>query len=376
MRTRQDQRRARPAGVRRVSPAYGVGLVLAAAVIWGTIGAANTLRPDGTHPLSVGAARVAGGGLLLILWSSLSGAARVVGQAVRSELRTLRARSRMSAPAAPGLLEWVALGGTAVAVYQLCFFSALSQTGVAVGTVISMSTPPVFAGLFAAVWLRQRVTSRFVVATTLTITGCGVVLLSGSTGRVDPAGIISAGVAGLAFAVYSGSASKLVGAGLPPTGVMAVLFATGGLLLMPVLLISDTSWLRTPQGLLLVVYLAAVTTAVAYALYGAGLRTVRVRTSAVLSLADPGAAALLGLLVLGEPARSTTVLGLVLLFLGLVLVAVRSADAVPGRREGLLRAYAAYGLAVAAHVPTAQRADQEDDASQSPEADAEVVAAA
>ena len=103
--------------------------------------------------------------------------------------------------------------------------------------------------------------------------------------------MVSAGVAGLAFAVYSGSASKLVGAGLPPTGVMALLFATAGLLLMPVLLISDTSWLRTPQGLLLAVYLAAVTTAVAYALYGVGLRTVRVRTSAVLSLADPGAAA-------------------------------------------------------------------------------------
>jgi len=326
-----------------VSPAYGVGLVLAAALIWGTIGAANTLRPVGTHPLSVGAARVAGGGLLLIVWSLLSGAAQVVAQAVRLELRILRARTRMSAPAGPGILEWVALGGTAVAIYQLCFFSALAQTGVAVGTVISMSTPPIFAGLFAAGWLRQRVTFRFVVATTLTITGCGIVLLGGSTGRVDPAGMISAGLAGLAFAVYSGSAGKLVGAGLPPTGVMALLFATGGLLLMPVLLISDTSWLRTPQGLLLVVYLAAVTTAVAYALYGAGLRTVKVRTSAVLSLADPGAAALLGLLVLGEPARSTTILGLVLLFLGLVLVAVRSADAAPARREGLLRAYAAYG---------------------------------
>ena len=329
--------------MRRVPAAHGVGLVLAAAIIWGTIGAANTLRPVGTHPLSVGAARVAGGGLLLVVWSLLSGSAQLVAQAVRLELRDWRGGSRTSAPAVHGLLGWVALGGTAVAVYQLCFFSALSQTGVAVGTVISMSTPPIFAGLFAVGWLRQGVTLRFIVATTLTITGCGVVLLAGSTGRVDPTGMISAGVAGLAFTVYSGSAGKLVGAGLPPTGVMALLFATAGLLLMPVLLISDTSWLRTPQGLLLAVYLAAVTTAVAYALYGVGLRTVRVRTSAVLSLADPGAAALLGLLVLGEPAGSATILGLILLLLGLVLVAVRSTDAAPDRRHRLVRAYAAYG---------------------------------
>ena len=318
-------------------------LVLTAAIIWGTIGAANTLRPAGTDPSSVGAARVAGGGLLLVVWSVLNGSAHRVAQAVRAEFRDWRAGPGAAGPATPGLLEWVALGGTAVAIYQLCFFSALAQTGVAVGTVISMSTPPIFAGLFAAGWLRQRVTLRFTVATALTITGCGIVLLGGSTGQVDPTGMISAGVAGLAFAVYSGSAGKLVGAGLPPTGVMALLFATGGLLLMPVLLISDTSWLWTPQGLLLAVYLAAMTTAVAYALYGVGLRTVRVRTSAVLSLADPGAAALLGLLVLGEPARSSTILGLVLLFLGLVLVAVRSTDAVSVRRDRLLRAYAAYG---------------------------------
>jgi len=68
-----------------------------------------------------------------------------------------------------------------------------------------------------------------------------------------------------------------------------------------------------------------------------------VRTSTVDSLADPGAAALLGLLVLGEPARSSTTLGLGLLLLGLALVAVRSTDAAPARRAGLLRAYAAYG---------------------------------
>lgn len=317
--------------------------MLAAALIWGTIGAANTLRPAGTHPLSVAAARVAGGGLLLVVWSVLNGSARVVAQAFRSEVRDWRAGIPTSGPPAPGLLELVALGGTAVAIYQLSFFGALSETGVAVGTVISMSTPPVFAGLFAAGWLKERLTLRFVVATTLTIIGCGFVLLNGPSGRVDPTGLLLAGVAGLAFAVYSGSASKLVGAGLPPTGVMALLFATGGLLLLPVLLISDTSWLRTPHGLLLAVYLAAMTTAVAYALYGAGLRTVRVRTSAVLSMADPGAAALLGLLVLGEPARSTTIVGLALLLLGLALVAARSTDAAPPRPEQLRRAYAAYG---------------------------------
>lgn len=90
VRTLRDHHLTRPEGVRRVSPAHGVMLVLAAAIIWGTIGAANTLRPAGTHPLSVGAARVAGGGLLLVVWSLLNGSAQLVAQTVRSELRDWR----------------------------------------------------------------------------------------------------------------------------------------------------------------------------------------------------------------------------------------------------------------------------------------------
>lgn len=140
-------------------------------------------------------------------------------------------------------------------------------------------------------------------ATALTITGCVIILLGGSTGRVDAAGLAMAGVAGLAFPTYSGSAGRLITTGLPPTGVMAWLFGVGGLLLLPVLVLSDTDWLWTPAGLVVTVYLGVVTTAVAYALYGSGLRTVRVRTSATLSLADPGAAALLGLLVSASPRR-------------------------------------------------------------------------
>lgn len=46
----------------------------------------------------------------------------------------------------------------------------------------------------------------------------------------------------------------------------------------------------------------------------------------MLSLADPGVAALLGLLVLSEPARPTTLVGLALLLVGLALVAFRSGE--------------------------------------------------
>lgn len=295
-------------------------------MLWGTIGMVSTFRPADADPLSVAAARVVVGGALLLGWALYRRSGQAVARAVREEVRSRRTGPRRGVPAGPPLVIWLALGGVAVAAYQLSFFTALAQTGVAVGTVVSMSTPPVFAGLFVVGWLRQRLTATFAAATTVTIAGCVLTVLGGSTARVDMSGMAMAGVAGLAFATYSASAGKLISAGLPPTGVMASIFATGGLLLLPVLVVSDTNWLWTPQGLVLTLYLAALTTAVAYALYGSGLRTVRVRTSATLSLADPGVAALLGLLVLSEPARPTTIAGLALLLIGLALVALRSGD--------------------------------------------------
>lgn len=70
-------------------------------------------------------------------------------------------------------------------------------------------------------------------------------------------------------------------------------------------------------------HLAVLTTVVAYLLYGWGLRTVAVSTAATLSLAEPGGAALLGLTVLAEPVRATTLTGLGVLVVALLILTRR-----------------------------------------------------
>ena len=96
----------------------GAGLVLAAAVLWGTTGTARALAPAGTSPLSVGAVRIAVGGLALVVVARLRGELRRGG----------------SWPAGP-----VLAGAAAVAGYQLAFFSAVARTGVAVRRVVGLS---------------------------------------------------------------------------------------------------------------------------------------------------------------------------------------------------------------------------------------------
>lgn len=294
--------------------------VAAAALLWGTIGAANALRPADADPLAVSAVRVALGGSLLFAWALMHGHVQPLMRRAVGEAR---------------LVGLIVLGAVSVAVYQLAFFTALTEAGVAIGTVVSMSTPPIFAGLFLVLRRATRLSAAWALSTALSVCGCTLLAFNGSESRLDTWGILMAAMAGLSFTAYSTAAAGLIDAGFAPSGVMGTFFAGGGLLLLPLLLILDAGWILTPTGLALAVYLALAATAVAYALYGRGLRSVPVTTSATLTLADPLAAAVLGLTIIGEPITPMVLCGISVLFGGLLLAA-RSlrAAAAPRRRLG------------------------------------------
>nr|BFE85683.1 hypothetical protein GCM10020093_082840 [Planobispora longispora] len=68
-----------------------------------------------------------------------------------------------------------------VAAYQLCYFAAVSRTGVAIGTVVAIGSGPIFTGLLS--WLADRVapTRRWAGATAAAVAGCAV--LTGGAAR-------------------------------------------------------------------------------------------------------------------------------------------------------------------------------------------------
>jgi drug/metabolite transporter, DME family len=277
----------------------GAGLVLAAAVLWGTTGTARALAPAGTSPLSVGAVRIAVGGLALVAVARL-----------RGELRRGDAW-----PVGP-----VLVGAVAVAGYQLAFFSAVARTGVAVGTMVAIGSAPVLAGLLAWVTRAERPGRRWYAATALAVAGGGLLAVAGQPVRFSPAGVALALAAGGAYAVVAVAAKDL----LTRHGrveVMATLFGGGALLLVPLLVLQPLGWLATPRGALVALQLGLVATALAYVLFAAGLRRVTVATAATMSLAEPLTAASLGVALLGERLTTAGLAGAALLLAGLALLA-------------------------------------------------------
>jgi len=115
--------------------------------------------------------------------------------------------------------------------------------------------------------------------------------------------------------------SLLDDAGWDSTASMGAIFGLAGLVCVPVLLTTDTSWLGTPGGVATVAWLGLVTTTLAYVLFSCGLVHLTAPTVTTLTLAKPLTATVLGLVVLGERLSATTLVGLVVLAAGLVVLA-------------------------------------------------------
>jgi DME family drug/metabolite transporter len=144
---------------------------------------------------------------------------------------------------------------------------------VALGTLVTIGSGPVFAGLLGAVLLREAVEASWLVATATCVVGLALLSLSGAAeGAADPLGLLLALTSGAAYAAYTVAAKQCMRAGRRPSDVMASAFGLGGLLLLPLLATQPLAWLSTPGGWVLATYLGLVTTTVAYLLFGRGSR--------------------------------------------------------------------------------------------------------
>jgi DME family drug/metabolite transporter len=219
----------------------------------------------------------------------------------------------------PAIATFVA--GDSMAAYQVCFFAGVAKTGVAIATMVAIGTAPILAGVLSFLVRGERLAGRWIMATALAVVGCSLLVAGSGHLSVDALGILLALAAGAAYATYA-VASKGLLEERPPDAVMAVVFCLGALLLAPLLFVADLSWLAQPRGVAVALHLGLLATAAAYILFARGLMVIPVATAVTLSLAEPLTAGVLGVIVLGEKLTTLAVLGIALIFAGLVLLAL------------------------------------------------------
>lgn len=286
---------------------YGVFLVLAAAVLWGTTGPVQVLARLPVAPAAVGGMRILTGGLVLLAWALVRWAtgrmASPLGQ--RRHWRPLLAAS------------------CATGVFQAAYFTSVSRTGAALATAIVFGVAPVATGLAARVSGRSALGWGWAASTACAVAGCILLLRPGHGSRADGVGVVLAVLAAACYAVYTVSAKRLAEEGADMPAAVSITLIAGGLLLTPWLVTAGPG-LFSGRALLTAAWLGPVTTAVAYMLFVQGLRTVSAATAGTLSLAEPLVAALAGIGLLHEHLTAPAVIGCGLLGTGLACASLRS----------------------------------------------------
>lgn len=272
--------------------------VVGAAVLFGTTGTAQELGPEGATPLGVGATRIAIGAVAL--WCA--------------------ARSRPHWSTVGAHAHLVALGAIGVAAYQPGFFTGTERLGVALGTVVALGSGPIFVGLIE--WLDGNPPgSRWVVATTLALSGGSMLVFAGDSGSsFSVLGLAGALGAGLGYALYAVATKRLIMAGIDSTEASAWQFSLGALALLPLLVTQPLGWLGSASGVAMALHLGVLCTGLAYVLYGWGLRLLDTSTATTLTLAEPVTAGVLAVAVLDERLRWFGWFGAALVVLGLLVV--------------------------------------------------------
>jgi DME family drug/metabolite transporter len=291
----------------------GLAQITATAVLWGTAGVVVAVVHATTTltPASIGFYRLAVAAAALLAFAVAAGR-------TGSLLRVLRNDPLL-----------VLLTGIGLGAYQALYFIAVADVGVSVATVVSLGLAPVIATAWEAVQQKERPGLR--TAVTMVTALAGLVLIT--VAAAEPSRTAPHPVLGLLAAMGSGlgyAACTLVNRRLSQRSdalpLTTVTSAIGGLALLPLAAAGGLSFPIRSGTVGLLAYLGVVATAIAYALFYAGLRTVPGSAAAVVTLLEALTAALLAVTILGEPLPAATVVGGLLLLSAVAALYLRGPD--------------------------------------------------
>lgn len=298
------------------SKRWGMFFVLAAAVIWGTTGTAATYAPN-VSPLAIGAAAMGIGGLL---------------QACMAWRQIKRDRLLLNK-------QWVLvlLGAVSVTIYPLAFYSSMHLAGVTIGTVVTIGSAPLLSALIERVFDQRPLTKKWMLGASLGLAGTILLCVAESVGHIPSTanssalesvlGVVLGLVAGVTYALYSWTAHKLMRKGMASSSAMGVTFGIGGLLLMPVLVITGGTLLDSWSNAAVGIYMALIPMFLGYVLFGRGLARIHASTATTLSLIEPVVAAVLAVILVGERLPTSGWVGVALVVACLVVLTSPSSAA-------------------------------------------------
>ncbi|ELA7190047.1 EamA family transporter [Vibrio alginolyticus] len=260
--------------------------ILFASTLWGTTGTAASLAPD-VSALAIGAFSMGIGGFMQACLSAKS---------LKRDFRKVVHKKKTL------LVSIIAL-----ATYPLAFYSSMRFAGVAIGTVISISTAPFFSALLECLFSRnQTITKRWMMNFAIGVIGITLLLASESSANslfdhdMKHWGVLLGLLAGLTYAIYSWGVKAMIDHGIESQTAMGSVFGIGGVLLLPTLFITGDNLFASSTNTTVMLYMALIPMGLGYVAFGFGLRFVTASGASILTLFEPVIAAALAVAIVGE----------------------------------------------------------------------------
>ena len=284
-------------------------LILLAGTFWGSMGlfvrALNTLGFSSAH---VACLRLAVGAVIFLLLLLVTG----------QRPRMIRLRD---------MPLFLGLGLGSVLSFTMCYFRAIQLMPLATAAIL-LYTAPIWVTIMSALFFREKLTGRKLLALALAFSGC--VLVSGlSGGALSPAALAFGLGSGVGYALYSILGTVALRR-YPPLTVTAWTFLFAALGALPVCdvpgLFAVTAAAPAAAVAWLIPGTALITAVIPYLAYTKGLRGTEPGRASILATVEPVVAALLGAAVYREMPTIPALLGIALVLAAIVLLSV------PGRK--------------------------------------------
>ncbi|EGQ8498445.1 EamA family transporter [Vibrio alginolyticus] len=260
--------------------------ILFASTLWGTTGTAASLAPD-VSALAIGAFSMGIGGFMQACLSAKS---------LKRDFRKVVHKKKT-----------LLISIIAFATYPLAFYSSMRFAGVAIGTVISISTAPFFSALLECLFSRnQTITKRWMMSFAIGVIGITLLLASESSANslfdqdMKHWGVLLGLLAGLTYAIYSWGVKTMIDHGIESQTAMGSVFGIGGVLLLPTLFITGDNLFASSTNTAVMLYMALIPMGLGYVAFGFGLRFVTASGASILTLFEPVIAAALAVAIVGE----------------------------------------------------------------------------
>ncbi len=261
----------------------GYLFVLVAATLWASIGVFYKLLINGygLQPLAAAALRGSAGGLILL----------AVLLVLRVDLRVPRQ-------------DWpifLAYGVVGVALFFICYVTAINLAGVAVAAVL-MYTSPAWVALISWRWMGERLERRGLAALGLALAGAALVarVYNFEALRLNAPGMFAGLAAGLTYGLYS-VFNKLLVRRNPPWVVQVYGLLIGAAVL--VLIVPARELARgaaSPGSIALIVSMGIIPTLLASLAFAIGVQWIPISIAAIVATWEPAIATLFGYVLFGE----------------------------------------------------------------------------